>query len=49
MLPKISSAVEAASNGVKATHIIDGRLPNALLLEIFTDAGIGSMILGKSS
>ena len=49
MLPKISSAVEAASNGVKATHIIDGRLHNALLLEIFTDAGIGSMILGESS
>ena len=49
MLPKISSAVEAASNGVKATHIIDGRLPNALLLEIFTDAGIGSIILGESS
>lgn len=46
MLPKISSAVEAAVNGVKATHIIDGRVPNALLLEIFTDSGIGSMILG---
>jgi acetylglutamate kinase len=46
MLPKIASAVEAAVNGVKATHIIDGRVPNALLLEIFTDAGIGSMILG---
>ncbi|EGV34818.1 acetylglutamate kinase [Neisseria weaveri] len=47
MLPKISSAVEAAVNGVKATHIIDGRVPNALLLEIFTDSGIGSMILGS--
>ena len=47
MLPKIASAVEAAVNGMKATHIIDGRLPNALLLEIFTDAGIGSMILGR--
>lgn len=47
MLPKISSAVEAAVNGVKATHIIDGRVPNALLLEIFTDSGIGSMILGE--
>lgn len=46
MLPKISSAVEAASGGVKATHIIDGRVPHALLLEIFTDAGVGSMILG---
>lgn len=47
MLPKISSALEAAVNGVKATHIIDGRVPNALLLEIFTDSGIGSMILGE--
>lgn len=47
MLPKIASAVEAAVNGVKATHIIDGRLPNTLLLEIFTNAGIGSMILGS--
>ncbi|MCF7528818.1 acetylglutamate kinase [Neisseria lisongii] len=47
MLPKISSAVEAAVNGVKATHIIDGRVPNALLLEIFTDSGIGSMILAQ--
>ncbi|MFS6937043.1 acetylglutamate kinase [Neisseria animaloris] len=47
MLPKISSALEAARNGVKAVHIIDGRLPNALLLEIFTDKGIGSMILAE--
>ena len=47
MLPKISSAIEAATNGVKAVHIIDGRVLNALLLEIFTDKGVGSMILGK--
>lgn len=47
MLPKISSALEAAVNGVKAVHIIDGRVPNVLLLEIFTDSGIGTMILGK--
>ncbi|MDO4433431.1 MAG: acetylglutamate kinase [Alysiella sp.] len=46
MLPKISSALEAAQNGVKAVHIIDGRVPNVLLLEIFTDSGIGTMILG---
>ncbi len=45
MLPKISSAVEAAVNGVKAVHILDGRELNALLLEIFTDKGVGSMIL----
>lgn len=48
MLPKISSALEAAQNGVKAVHIIDGRVPNVLLLEIFTDKGIGTMILGNS-
>ena len=47
MLPKISSAVEAAINGVKATHMIDGRVLNALLLEVFTDKGVGSMILGQ--
>ena len=47
MLPKIASAVEAAKSGVKATHIIDGRVPNALLLEVLTDDGVGSMILGK--
>ncbi|WP_066565761.1 acetylglutamate kinase [Snodgrassella sp. CFCC 13594] len=47
MLPKISAALEAATHGVKATHIIDGRVPHALLLEIFTDQGVGSMILGQ--
>lgn len=47
MLPKISAALDAAVNGVKAIHIIDGRVPHALLLEIFTDSGIGSMILGQ--
>lgn len=49
MLPKISSALEAAQNGVKAVHIIDGRVPNVLLLEIFTDSGIGTMILGDKN
>lgn len=48
MLPKIGSAVEAAVNGVKAVHIIDGRVLNALLLEIFTDSGVGSMILAEN-
>ena len=47
MLPKIASAVEAAKSGVKATHIIDGRVPNALLLEVLTDDGVGSMIFGE--
>lgn len=48
MLPKISSALDAATHGVSAVHIIDGRVPHALLLEIFTDSGVGSMILGQS-
>lgn len=47
MLPKITSALDAATHGVKAVHIIDGRVPHALLLEIFTDSGVGSMILGE--
>lgn len=47
MLPKIESAMESAKNGVNAVHIIDGRIVHALLLEIFTDQGIGSMILNN--
>ncbi|MDO5686697.1 MAG: acetylglutamate kinase [Neisseria sp.] len=49
MLPKIASALDAATHGVKAVHIIDGRVPHALLLEIFTDSGVGSMILGEQA
>jgi acetylglutamate kinase len=44
MLPKIGSAVDAARNGVKGVHIIDGRVEHALLLEILTDHGVGTMI-----
>ncbi|HET7772925.1 MAG TPA: acetylglutamate kinase [Burkholderiaceae bacterium] len=44
MLPKISSALEAARSGVNSVHIIDGRVPHALLLEILTDSGVGTMI-----
>ncbi|MDR1850280.1 MAG: acetylglutamate kinase, partial [Zoogloeaceae bacterium] len=44
MLPKIASALDAARNGVKSVHIIDGRVEHALLLEILTDHGIGTMI-----
>ncbi|GBF79536.1 acetylglutamate kinase [Aphanothece sacrum] len=45
MIPKVNCCVRSLAQGVKATHIIDGRLPHALLLEIFTDQGIGSMIV----
>jgi len=44
MLPKISSALEAAKSGVNAVHIIDGRVPHCLLLEILTEQGVGTMI-----
>ena len=47
MLPKIGSALDAAKSGVKAVHIIDGRVEHALLLEIMTDQGVGTLI--KSS
>jgi acetylglutamate kinase len=44
MLPKINSALNAVKSGVKAAHIIDGRADHAVLLEIFTDQGIGTLI-----
>ena len=44
MLPKIASALEAAQNGVRQVHIIDGRVEHALLLEILTSHGVGTMI-----
>jgi acetylglutamate kinase len=47
MLPKISSALDAAKNGVKSVHIIDGRVEHALLLEILTDEGVGTLIRNK--
>ena len=47
MLPKISSALDAARSGVKTVHIIDGRVEHALLLEILTDEGIGTLIKAK--
>ena len=44
MIPKLKCCVKAVENGVKRAHIIDGRLTHSLLLEIFTDEGIGTMI-----
>jgi len=44
MLPKIASALDAARNGVRSVHIIDGRVEHALLLEILTDHGVGTLI-----
>ncbi len=44
MLPKIRCALDAVKGGVKSAHIIDGRVPHATLLEIFTNAGVGTLI-----
>ena len=44
MLPKIACALDAVTGGVKAAHIIDGRVNHATLLEIFTDKGVGTLI-----
>ena len=44
MIPKVESCVHAVKNGVQNAHIIDGRVPHAILLELFTDEGVGTMI-----
>jgi acetylglutamate kinase len=44
MIPKISYALEAVKNGVKSAVIVDGRVPHATLLEVFTDKGVGTLI-----
>ncbi|MFO1322016.1 MAG: acetylglutamate kinase [Burkholderiales bacterium] len=47
MLPKISSALDAARSGVRSVHIIDGRVQHSLLLEVLTDQGVGTLIKAK--
>ena len=44
MVPKIAGCVEAIDNGVAGVHLIDGRVPHVLLLELFTDRGVGTMV-----
>jgi acetylglutamate kinase len=48
MLPKIRCALDAVNGGVAGAHIIDGRVPHAVLLEVFTDEGIGTLITNRS-
>ena len=47
MRPKVEACIRAATKGVERTHIIDGRAPDALLLEVFTGVGVGTMIVGR--
>lgn len=49
MLPKLQNCLDAVENGVKRVHIMDGRLPHCLLLEIFTNKGVGTAILNKDA
>ena len=44
MRPKLQACLDATQGGVNSAHIIDGRLPHSLLLELFTDAGIGTKV-----
>ena len=49
MLPKLNNCIDAIENGVSRVHILDGRIPHCLLLEIFTNKGIGTAILNDDS
>jgi acetylglutamate kinase len=45
MIPKVECCLATLSGGVKTTHILDGRVPHSILLEVFTDKGIGTMVV----
>jgi acetylglutamate kinase len=44
MIPKVENCIDAVNSGVEAAVIMDGRVPHALLLEVFTEAGVGTMV-----
>ena len=48
MIPKLQGCIDAIENGVSRVHIMDGRIQHCLLLEIFTNKGIGTAILGEN-
>lgn len=47
MIPKVECALEAIKNGVKKAHIINGKIVHAVLLELFTDSGIGTLFFNE--
>mgnify|MGYP000805546397 FL=1 len=49
MLPKLNNCINAIEEGVSRVHILDGRIPHCLLLEIFTNKGIGTAIIDKGA
>ena len=48
MIPKMTACLDAIHNGVKAAHVIDGRVPHSVILELMTEGGIGTMISSES-
>ena len=48
MIPKMEACLTAVKGGVPRAHVLDGRLTHAILLEIFTDSGIGTMVIGET-
>lgn len=48
MIPKVNSCIDALKQGVGSAHLLDGRIPHVVLLELFTDEGIGTMIVEES-
>ncbi|MCB1003949.1 MAG: acetylglutamate kinase [Acidimicrobiales bacterium] len=49
MIPKIAACIHAVEHGVGSAHVLDGRVPHVVLLELFTDAGVGTMITGSAT
>ncbi len=49
MIPKVEACIDAIEGGVRSAHLLDGRVPHVLLLELFTDSGIGTMIAAKDT
>ncbi|MEZ5244682.1 MAG: hypothetical protein R2707_06285 [Acidimicrobiales bacterium] len=49
MIPKVRACIDAVQAGAKSAHMLDGRIPHVLLLELFTDAGIGTMVTPGAS
>ena len=47
MIPKIAACLHAVAHGVGSAHLLDGRVPHVVLLELFSDAGIGTMITAE--
>jgi acetylglutamate kinase len=48
MIPKMDACLQAVKGGVSRAHIIDGRLAHGLLLEVFTDSGVGTMVMAET-